>query len=62
MIVTLQNQILEDIDTIGITDIRFKTGVGSPIVAVQNEINASGSHKTILENSVKGQSKINGFI
>ena len=57
-----QNQLLEDIDTTGITDLIFKTDSESPIVAVQDVIKASRSHKTILENSIKGQSKTNGFI
>ena len=42
-----QNQILEDIDTTGITDIIFKTDIESPSVAVLNDIKASRSHKTI---------------
>ena len=57
----IQNQTVEDIDITGITDIIFKTDPESPFVAVQNDIKASRSHKTILENSVKGQSKTNGL-
>ena len=47
-----QNQILEDIDTTGITDIIFRTDSESPIVAAHDVIKASRSHKTILKNSI----------
>ena len=55
-------QILEDIDTTGFTDIIFKTDNEPAIVAVRNEVKQNGSHKTVPENSIRGQSRSNGFI
>ena len=55
-------QILEDIDTTGFTDIIFKTDNEPAIVAVRNEVKQNRSHKTVPENSIRGQSRSNGFI
>ena len=46
----------------GHADILFKTDNEPSMVAIQNQVKAERQHKTVLENSVKGKSKTNGFI
>ena len=55
-------QILEDIDTTGFTDIIFKTDNEPALVAVRNDVKANRSHKIVPDNSMRGQSRSNGFI
>ena len=55
-------QILEDIDTTGLTGIIFKNDNELALVAVRNEVKANRSRKTVPENSMRGQSRSNGFI
>ena len=54
--------ILDDIDTMGHTEIIFKTDNAPSIVAVQEEVKGKRSHKTVLENSVRYHSRSNGLI
>ena len=54
-------QILEDIDTTGFTDIIFKTDNELAIVAVRNEVKQNRSHRTVPENSIRGQSRSKGL-
>jgi hypothetical protein len=51
-------QVTKDIDLMGHTEILFKTDNEPSIVAVQHQVKANRPHKTVLENSVKGKSKL----
>ncbi len=55
-------QVVGDIDLTGFTDILFKTDNEPSMTAIQEEVKKRRPHRTILENSIKGQSKSNGFI
>ena len=55
-------QIVADIDTTGFTDIVFKTDNEPAMLALQQRVKQLRSHKTVLENLLRGQSKSNGFI
>ena len=55
-------QTVEDIDLTGFTDIAFKADNEPAMLAIQQQVKQTRSHKTVLENSLRGQSKSNGFI
>ena len=55
-------QIIQDIDSTGMTDIIFKTDNEQSMLAIQHRVKQMRSHRTVLENSVRGQSKTNVFI
>ena len=54
-------QIVEDIDSTGHTSILFKTDNEPTVLAIQEQVKSRRPHKTVLENSVRGKSKTNGF-
>ena len=55
-------QIVHDIELTGFTDVIFKTDNEPAMHNLQKAVKSARSHKTNLENSLRGQSKSNGFI
>ena len=55
-------QIVHDIELTGFTEVIFKTDNEPAMLNLQQAVKAARSHKTNLENSLRGQSKSNGFI
>ncbi len=55
-------QTAEDIDLTGFADIVFTTDNEPAMLAIQQQVKQTRSHKTVLENSLRGQSKSNGCI
>lgn len=54
-------QIVHDIEPTGFTDVIFKTDNEPAMHYLQKAVKSARSHKTNLENSLRGQSKSSGF-